>query len=150
MTIPDIRQDCMVFFASRAVDLVGHVFANHLPVGRDHYHFEAVDLLKFKRLGIGRAGHAGKLSVQPEIVLKCNGRQSLIFALDFHAFLGFHRLMQPVRPAPALHHASGEFIDDNDLVVTHDVVYFAFEKRVRAQCGVEVMHQDEIRNVVEA
>jgi hypothetical protein len=33
------------------------------------------------------------------------------------AFLGLHRLMQAVAPAPALHHAAGELVDDDDLAV---------------------------------
>ena len=46
--------------------------------------------------------------------------------------LGLERLMQAVRVAPALHHATGELVDDDDLVVADDIVAVALERA----CGL--------------
>ena len=56
-------------------------------------------------------------------------------------FLGFQRLMQTFGIAPAFHHAAGEFVDDDDLVVLDDIIDVAGEKLVRAQRLIDVMHE---------
>ena len=58
-----------------------------------------------------------------------------------HGFLGLERLVQPVRVAPAFHHAAGELVDDDDLVVLDDVVDVAAEELVRAQRLLGVVHE---------
>ncbi len=63
--------------------------------------------------------------------------------------LGFQRLVQPLRIPPALHHAAGELVDDDDLVLPHDVVDIARKQRVRAQRLLHVMHDGDVEDVVE-
>ena len=63
--------------------------------------------------------------------------------------LGLERLVQAFRIAPARHHAAGEFVDDDDLAVAHDVVLVALEQLVRAQRLVDVMHDRDVLDVVE-
>jgi hypothetical protein len=46
-------------------------------------------------------------------------------------FLGFERLVQAFRVAPARHHAAGELVDDDDFAVLDDVVLVALEQLVR-------------------
>jgi hypothetical protein len=82
---------------------------------RDDHGLQAVDLLELVGLGIGRARHAGQLAVQAEVVLEGDRRQGLVLGLDRHAFLGLHRLVQAVAPAPPGHQAAGELVDDDDL-----------------------------------
>ena len=65
------------------------------------------------------------------------------------AFLGFERLMQAFRIAPALHHAAGELVDDDDLVVLDDVVAVALEHLVRLERLVDVMDDRDVLDVVE-
>ena len=48
--------------------------------------------------------------------------------------------MQAVGVAPALHHAAGELVDDDDLAVLDDVVDVAREQLVGAQRLVDVVH----------
>ena len=91
--------------------------ADHGPVGGDHRHVQVVDLLELGRFGFRRAGHAGQLLVHAEVVLEGDGGQRLILALDLDAFLGFHGLVQPVRPAPARHQAAGELVDDHHFLI---------------------------------
>ena len=149
MTILDVGDDGGMFFLCRAIYLIRQIGADHRVVRWDHHHLETVDLLKFERLRIGRAGHAGQLPVQPEIILECDRRQRLVFVLDRHPFLGFDRLMQTVGPTPALHHAAGELVDDDDFVIAHDVVHLALEQRMRTQRGVEVVQQHDVADVVQ-
>ena len=90
-------------------------------------HFEIVDVHELVGLGHRRAGHAGKLLVHAEIVLEGDRGERLVLRLDRLVLLGFQRLMQPFRIAPARHHAAGELVDDDDLAVAHDVVLVALE-----------------------
>ena len=113
----------------------------HRHVGRDLDHFELVDLGELCRLGHRRAGHAGQLRVEPEIVLEGDRGEGLVLRLDGDAFLGLERLVQPVGVAPAFHHAAGELVDDDDLVVLDDVVGVAAEQLVRPQRLVDVVDQ---------
>ena len=69
-----------------------------------------------------RAGHAGELRVQAEIVLEGDRGQRLVLGLDRHALLGFEGLVEALGVASAFHHAAGELVDDDDLVVLDDVV----------------------------
>ncbi len=64
-------------------------------------------------------------------------------------FLGFQRLMQALRIAPARHHAAGELVDDDDFVVADDVVLVAGEQRMRAQRLVDVVNHRDVLDVVE-
>ena len=100
-------------------------------------------------LGHGRAGHAGELGKQAEIVLEGDRGQGLVLVLDRHLFLGFQRLVQAFGIAPAFHHAAGELVDDDDLVVLDDVVDVAGEHLVGAQRLVDVMHERDVLDVVE-
>ena len=63
-----------------AVDHVRVFFADHGFVGRDNHHFQLVNLIKFRRFGFRRAGHAGQLFVHAEIVLERDRGQRLVLA----------------------------------------------------------------------
>ncbi len=88
-----------------------------------------------------------KFFVHAEIILKGDGREGLIFALDLDAFLGFHGLVQTVRPAAAGHLAPGEFIHDDDFAVFDYVIDVVLIQRVGAQGLVHVMHDVDVRRV---
>ena len=113
-----------LFFAG-AIDLVVLVDALHRAVGRDFDDVELVDFGEFVGLGRGRAGHAGELVVEAEIVLEGDRGERHVLGLDLHALLGFERLMQAFRIAAARHHAAGEFVDDDDFALADDVVLVA-------------------------
>ena len=134
----------LYFSFGAAIDLVVLVVALHRHVGRDLDHVQAVDVGEFRRLGHRRAGHAGKLGIEAEIVLEGDRGERLVLVLDLHVFLGFQPLVQAFGIAAAFHHAAGELVDDDDLVVLHHVVDVAGEQLVRAQRLVHVMHQADI------
>ena len=48
--------------------------------------------------------------------------KSLALSSNGHAFLGFNGLVQTVIEAAAIHQTAGEFINDDDLAVFHDIV----------------------------
>jgi hypothetical protein len=97
-------------------------------VRRNHHHVEIVDLLELRRFGVGGAGHAGQLVVHPEIILKGDGGQGLIFLFDLDPLLGLQRLVQAVAVTAALHGPAGELIDDDHLAVLDDIIHVALEK----------------------
>ena len=119
------RDDRLVLLLDGPVDLVVLVDAADRQVGRDLDDFEPVDVAEFLGLGRGRAGHAGQLVVQAEIVLEGDRGQRLVLRLDRHVFLGLERLVQAFGIAAARHHAAGELVDDDDFVVADDVVLVA-------------------------
>jgi len=80
--------------------------------------------------------------------LKCDLRQRDVLWLNCHVLLGLERLVQSFRIAPALHHAAGELVDDNDLAVFHDVIAVALEQLVRAQSLVDVMNNRHVVDVI--
>ncbi len=119
-------------------------------MGRHDDDLEAVDLLELEGLGVGRAGHAGELFVEAEVVLERDRRDGLVFLADPHAFLRLDRLVQAVGPAPPRHGAAGELVDDDDVGAAHDVLDVLVVQGVRAQRGVQVVHQPDAGRVVEA
>ena len=131
--------DREVFFFLRAKNDVGILQPQHLLVGRNDHHFQLVNLVELGRFRFRRAGHAGELLEHAEIILEGDGGERLILALDLHAFLGFDRLVQAVRPAPAGHHASGEFVDDDDFAVFDHVLHVAAIESVRLDRRLDVM-----------
>ena len=118
--------------------------ADHRHVGRDADDLELVDLVELLRLGHRRAGHAGELVVQPEVVLERDRGHRHALALDAQALLGLDRLVQALAPAPARHLPAGELVDDDDLVVLDDVVAVALVQRVRPQGLLEVAREARI------
>ena len=88
-------------------------------------------------------------SIEAEIVLEGDRGERLVLGLDGHVFLGFERLMKAFRIAPAGHHAAGELVDDDDLVVLDDVILVALEELVGAQALVHVVNDGHVLGVVE-
>ena len=87
--------------------------------------------------------------IEAEIVLEGDRGERLVLVLDGDPFLGLQRLVQPLGIAPALHHAAGELVDDDDLVVLDDVVGVAGEQLVGAQRLVDVVDERDVVDVVE-
>ncbi len=66
-----------------------------------------------------------------------------------HALLRLDRLVQPLRPAPALEDAPGELVDDLDLAVDHRVVDVALVQRLGAQRLDQVVDEMAVLGPVE-
>ena len=140
----------VVLFVFGHVDEVVAVVADHWLVGGHDDHVEAVDLLELHRFRVRRAGHAGELAVEAEVVLQRRGGQRLRLVADRHALLRLHGLVQSVGPAAPRHGAPGVFVDDHDLAVLNHVVDVALEQEMGAQRRVDVVQQAEIDGGIEA
>ena len=145
----DQLDDGTVFLFRGAIDLVVLVVADHVHVGRHLDHVEAVNVHELVGLGRRGSGHAGELCVEPEIVLEGDGGERLVLGLDRHVLLGLERLVQALGVAPSLHHAPGELVDDDHLVVLDDIVAVALEELVRAKRLLHVVHDGDVLDVVE-
>ena len=130
-------------------DLVVVVGADHRPVGRDLDHRDLVDLHELGRLGQRRAGHPGELVVEAEVVLQGDRRQGLVLLADRDALLRLDRLVQALRPAPALEDAAGELVDDHHLAVDDRVVLVALVERLGLQRLDEVVDEGAVLAEVE-
>ena len=150
VAVADVVDDRVEFFLGRAIDQIVLILADHRPVGGDHHRFEVVDLVEFVGFGISGAGHAGELAVHAEIVLESDRGERLVLGLDLHPLLGLDGLVQAVRPAPACHQATGEFVDDHHFTVLHHVLLVAVIQRVRAQRGIEMVHERNVGRLIEA
>jgi hypothetical protein len=132
-----------------AIDLVVLVEPRDVHIGRNLDDFELVDVEQLVGFGQRRTGHASEFLVHPKIVLERDRGQRLVFRLNLDVLLGFQRLMQTFRIAAALHHAAGEFVDDDDFVVADDVILVALKQRMRAQRLIDVMDHRDVLDVVE-
>ena len=140
----DLADDRPVLLLDRPVDLVVLVERGRRARWSGSRHLELVDLHELVGLGRGRAGHAGELAVEAEIVLEGDRGERLVLGLDLDVLLGLERLVQAFRVAPARHHAAGELVDDDDLAVADDVVLVALEQRVGAQRLVDVVDERDV------
>ena len=120
----------------------------HLDIGRNAGHFELVDLGKFAGLGHRGAGHAGKLVIEPEIVLEGHRGDRLVLRLDFKAFTRLDGLMQPLGEPPPLHCPAGEFINDHHLAILDHVMGVTLEQHMRPQRLVHMVQQPDILDII--
>ena len=150
VAVLDLGDDRLVLLGGGAIDLVVVVDPHHRPVGGDLGDVHLVDVDEFLRLGRRRAGHAGQLLVEAEVVLDGDRGQGLVLGLDVDAFLGLDRLVQALRQPPAVHHPAGELVDQHHLAVADDVVAVALVEHVGAQRLVDVVDHRDVGRVVEA
>ena len=109
------------------------ILADAGAVGRDGKNVQLVNIMEFRSFRFRRAGHARQFFVQAEVVLDGDGRVRLVFPLHFHAFLGFHRLVQTVAPAASRHFTARILVDDDDLAFLDDVFHVFFVNAVGLQ-----------------
>ena len=57
--------------------------------------------------------------------------------------------MQTIRPAAPLQHASGKFIDNDDLTILHDIVGIALEHHIGPQRLVQMVHDLCVFKIIE-
>ncbi len=146
LDVVDARHELGVF---GLVDHVGLVFADHRPVRRDRHDAQLVGLVELVGLGGRRAGHAGQGGVEAEVVLEGDRGESLVLVLDLHTFLGLDGLVRALVVAPAVEHAAGELVDDQDLAVDDDVVLVLLEQFLGLEGVVEELDEMGVFRLVE-
>ena len=133
MQLLDLRDHGIELLALSTENHVGILLPEQRLVGGDDGNFQVVGLFKFRRLGFGRARHAGEFRVHAEVVLEGDGRERLRLPLNLDALLGLHGFVQPVAPPPPRHQASGKLIDDDYGIVHNDVFVILLIQHVRLQ-----------------
>ena len=143
-TVLDVFDDRGVLFFRRPENLVLLILADHLAVRRHHHGFEPVDVLEFVGFRIGGPRHTRQFLIHAEVVLERDGGHRLVFLLDLDAFLGFHGLMQTVRPTAPRHQAPRKFIHDHHFAVLNHVLLIPLKERMRLEGGIKVMQENNI------
>ena len=149
VALDDVLDDSVELRLLGAVDAIGFVRALHLAVGGDRHHAEVVGVHELGGLGLGRAGHAGELLVELEVVLEGDGGESLVLRLDLHALLRLDRLMHALVVAAAGEDTSGVLIDDHHLAVEDHIVLVLLEQLLGLDGVVEEADQRGVQGFVE-
>ena len=138
-----------LFFLSQ-VDQIVVIDSLDGLVGWNNNHVQAVDLAKFKRLGVRGTGHAGELVVKTEIILESGGCQGLTLCLNANTFLGFNRLVQTFTPATARHGTTCVLVNDHHLIALDNVIHVLLEQMMSSEGRVDVMQQAKVGCGVQA
>ena len=149
MQLFDLLDNRRKFFLFGLVDHIGVILANHRHVCRKDKNLQLVYLAKFFRLGIGRTGHPRQFFIHPEIILKGDRRQGLIFLLDLDPLLRLEGLMETIAVTPSRHDPAGKFIHDDDLSLLDEVVDIPFEEGVGAKGLVNMMEEINVLGFIE-
>ena len=129
----DLFHNRVIFFLLGHVDGVFMIHTDHRFVGGDLYHIHSVDVTEFLLLCQSRTGHTGLLFILIKEILEGNRREGLALTLDFHMLLCLDCLMQSVGITSARKHTSGKFIDNQNLVILHNIVPVAEHQIMRPQ-----------------
>ncbi len=132
---------------------IGLIGPDHVLVGRDGDDREAVGAGELARFRLGRTGHAGQLLVHAEVVLQRHGGPGVVLLFDGHPLLGLDRLVETVRPPPAVEGAPGELVDDLHLAAGDQIVLVPLvEVLGRERLGqlVHVVGGDRVVDVLDA
>ena len=129
----DFAEHGLELLALGFVNGVVLVLARTRPVRRDDQHAELVDVEELLRLGFCRAGHAGELQVEAEIILNRDRRVGLRLLLDDGVFLRLDGLVQAIAPAAAGHQAARVLVHDYDFVFLDDILHVLLVKAVGLQ-----------------
>jgi len=78
--------------------------------------------LKFFGGRLSRGGHACAFGIGLDEVLKGDGAEYCPSRLYGKAFFGFEGGLKAIGPSPIWSNPSGEFVDDVDLLIAHNVV----------------------------
>ncbi len=130
-------------------DEVVAVEADHGHVGGDLHDIERVDRAELVFFGLGRAGHAGQLLVEAEVVLQRDRGQGLVLLADRDLLLGLDRLVQALRVAAPVEDAPGELVDDQHLAVLDHVLDVLVVQRLGAQRLDQVVDERAVGVLVE-
>ena len=144
VALDDVVDHGRVLLGARREDEVVLVDAHHGHVGRDLHDVERVDGAELVFFGLGRAGHAGELVVEAEVVLQGDRGERLVLFADRHVLFGLDRLMEALGVAPSVEDAAGELVDDQHLAVFDDVLVVVVVERLGAQRLHELVDQGAV------
>ena len=122
MALLDFCNNGIEFFTTGLEDLVVVILPLVRFVIGDGEHVESVNILKFSSFSFSGPGHAAEFFIKSKIILNRDCSVSLGFALDFHIFFCFDRLVKPIRPTASGHFASGIFVDNDYLAILDNIL----------------------------
>ncbi len=149
VALGDVLDDLLELRLLVLVDEVGLVLALHGPVRGDRDDAELVGAHELGGLGLGRAGHAGELLVEAEVVLQRDGGEGLVLGLDRDALLRLDGLVDALVVAAAHEDAARVLVDDEHLDVHDDVVLVLLEQGLGLDRVVEERDERGVRGLVE-
>ncbi len=120
----------VVFLRHCSVYCIVMIMSYHRHMCRHKYDFEAVYLLELFSFCECGTCHSGKFFVHPEVVLKRDSCKRLILPAYLYTFFGFNRLVKTVRVPSPKHKSPGEFVNNDNFSVFHDVMNVPLEKMV--------------------
>ncbi len=147
MAFDNLPHYCIVFAFGALVNHVGVVGSYHRLVGRHLNHVKPVYFPEFVFLGKRGTGHAGKLLVHPEVILKGYCGESFVFLLDFDMLLGLNSLVQPVGVAPPRHEPPSKGVDYNHAVFIDHIILVAVHHTVGADSLVDMVGYGRVLGV---
>ena len=106
-------------------------------VGRDRNNTQFVRGVEFCRFSFRSTGHSGQFVVHAEVILQCDGGQSLVLGLNLHAFLSLNCLVQTFVVPATFKNTSRVFVNDEYFTVKNHVVLVACEQFLCANRVVE-------------
>ena len=126
----DLLDHGLIFFPLTFIDDIGKIFSDHRHICRHHNDFQFIDIMEFGRFRIGRSRHSCKFIIHAKKVLKRHRGEGLVFLRHTNALLCLHGLVQPVTPTTARHHASGELVHNDHLIVLDHILDVLFKQPV--------------------
>ena len=144
MSLHDITNHCTEFACFCAVNHILQVFSLYRQVCGDLDNVHAVDVTEFVFFCFCSTGHTALFRIFIEVVLECDGSQSLAFSAHLQIFLCFDGLMQTVGVSSAGHHTTCEFIDDDDLAFVYHIVLIQMHVVVCLQGIIDMVLQFQV------
>ena len=149
VTLLDLFGRVPELFVFRPVDHVLAVFTDGFAVGRNVDDVQLVGLAELGGFGIGGTRHSRELLIHAEEVLEGDGGESLVLVLDLDAFFGFDGLMQAIAPTATGHQTPGEFVDDDDFALLHQIVLVTMEQDIGFEALLDVVVDLDVFGIVE-
>ncbi len=117
--------------------------------GNDH-HGQAIELREFLRGRLRRSRHAAELRIQLGKMDQRNGAADQAFRLDRQPFFGLDGRLKAVGPVPVLDDPAGEFVDQLDFALAHDVIHVAGQQNLGVESLVKLTHEKHILRQIRA
>ena len=112
------------------VHFIVSIYSNCRFVCRSLQYGKFIDFLEFLPFRQRRTRHTRKLGILLEKILVGDRCKRFGFSLDLHSFFGFYRLMQSFGKSSSWHRTTGMFVDDEHLVILHDIFLIFFIHRL--------------------
>ena len=133
MVLADVLDNRVELLFLGLKDRIRLIFSLYRRVGRNLDDVHAVGVAELLLLGQSGTRHTCLFLELIKEVLEGDSREGLGLLAHVHVLLRLDGLVQAVGETSARHDASRELIDNQDLVVFHDIVLVAVHQFLRAE-----------------